>query len=54
MRAREEHKNVVLYNGTTGICYDGITPEGLNLNQGDEATLSYYLANLRLTTINLI
>ena len=41
-------KNVVLYNGTTGICYDGITPEGLNKNQGAEATLSYYLAYLTL------
>lgn len=47
-------KSVVLYNGTTGMCYDGITPEGLNLNQGAEATLAYYLAYLKLTTPNLI
>jgi hypothetical protein len=41
-------KNVVLINGETEICYDGITPEGLNKNQGAEATLSYYLAYLSL------
>jgi hypothetical protein len=33
---------------STGICYDGITPKGLNKNQGAEATLSYYLAYLTL------
>ena len=41
-------RNVVLINGVTGACYDGITPEGLNRNQGAEATLSYYLAYLTL------
>jgi len=41
-------KNVVLINGVAGSCYDGITPVGLNRNQGAEATLSYYLAYLTL------
>ena len=41
-------KGVVIYNPETSTCYDGITSEGLNRNQGSEATLSYYLAYLRL------
>jgi len=39
-------KSIVIYNEETGTCYDGITNEGLNLNQGAESTLSYYLAYL--------
>ena len=38
--------SVTLYDHNNGTCYDGITPEGLNLNQGAESTLSYYLAFL--------
>lgn len=45
---------VELYNGETGTCYDGITPEGLNQNQGAESTLSYYLAYLSLKDKNLV
>jgi len=41
-------KNVVVYNPATGGCYDGITPEGLNRNQGAEAGLSYLLARLEM------
>ena len=41
-------RGVVIYNQETGTCYDGITPDGLNQNQGAEATLSYYLAYLKL------
>ena len=47
-------RNVVLINGVTGTCYDGITPEGLNRNQGAEATLSYYLAYLTLLENSLL
>ena len=47
-------ENVVLVNGVTGTCYDGITPEGLNRNQGAEATLSYYLAYLTLLENGLL
>jgi len=45
---------VELYNGETGTCYDGITPEGPNRNQGAESTLSYYLAYLKLKEMNLV
>jgi hypothetical protein len=41
-------QQVSLYNEETGTCYDGLTPEGLNQNQGAEATLSYYLAFLKM------
>ena len=41
-------QRVALYNEETGTCHDGITPEGLNQNQGAEATLSYYLAFLKM------
>ncbi len=46
-------KEVELYDARTGACYDGITPEGLNLNQGAESTLSYLLAVTRLQSIAL-
>lgn len=45
---------VEIYNGEGGTCYDGITPEGLNQNQGAESTLSYYLAYLSLKEKNLV
>lgn len=41
-------KGVALYDPTTGGCFDGITPEGANLNQGAEATISYLLARLEM------
>ena len=47
-------KNVVLINSKTGKCYDGITPDGLNRNQGAEATISYYLAHLILLENDLL
>ena len=39
-------QDVMVYNPKTGSCYDGITPKGVNLNQGAEATVSYLLARL--------
>jgi hypothetical protein len=45
-------KKVVVYNPATGGCYDGITPEGLNRNQGAEAGLSYLLARLEMEILN--
>ena len=45
-------QNVTVYDPTTGACYDGITPQGLNLNQGAEATMSYLLARLELETLS--
>jgi hypothetical protein len=41
-------QDVMVYNPKTGGCYDGITPKGVNLNQGAEATVSYLLARLEL------
>ena len=45
-------KNVMVYNPATGGCYDGITPEGLNRNQGAESGLSYLLARLEMETLS--
>jgi hypothetical protein len=45
---------IVLFNPETDTCYDGLTPKGLNINQGAEATLSYYLAFLTLHEHNLL
>ncbi len=45
-------KNAMVYDPTTGACYDGITPQGLNMNQGAEATISYLLARLELETLS--
>ena len=45
---------LVLINGVTGACYDGITPVGLNRNQGAESTLSYYIAYLTMLENSLL
>jgi hypothetical protein len=34
---------VAVYDYRTGACYDGITPTGLNENQGSESTVSFLL-----------
>jgi hypothetical protein len=41
-------QGLMVYNPDTGGCHDGITPDGLNLNEGAEATVSYLLARLEL------
>jgi hypothetical protein len=46
-------KEVKLFDPKTSTCFDGITPKGLNMNQGAESTLSYYMAYLALK-MNLI
>jgi hypothetical protein len=38
----------IIYDRTTGGCYDGKGRENVNLNQGEESTLSYLLARLAL------
>ncbi|MCS7201207.1 MAG: glycosyltransferase [Dictyoglomus sp.] len=38
----------VLYDEETGGCFDGLTPEGVNLNQGAESLLVFLLAYLSL------
>lgn len=40
--------NQVVYDPTTGGCYDGIGEKAINLNQGAESTISYLLARLFL------
>jgi hypothetical protein len=35
---------VNVYDESTGACHDGITPEGLNENQGAESTIAFLLA----------
>jgi len=47
----ENMKNVTLYDPENGSCCDGITPKGLNLNKGAEATLSYLQARLNLEEV---
>jgi uncharacterized protein YyaL (SSP411 family) len=39
-------KDIFVYNSKTGACYDGVTEEGLNLNQGAEANVCYLSARL--------
>jgi hypothetical protein len=41
-------KGIDIFKKETATCFDGITPEGVNQNQGAESTLSYYLAHLTL------
>lgn len=41
------HK-INLYDYATGGCYDGITKEGVNLNEGAESVLVYLLAYLKI------
>jgi hypothetical protein len=37
-------KSVKVYDESTGACYDGINPEGVNQNQGSESTIAFLLA----------
>ncbi len=46
-------QSLEVYNPKTGGCYDGITPQGVNLNQGAESTICYLLARLELENIKL-
>ncbi|MEM3074875.1 MAG: glycosyltransferase [Candidatus Pacearchaeota archaeon] len=40
--------NQVVYNESTGGCYDGLGENTININQGAESTVSYLLARLAL------
>jgi uncharacterized protein YyaL (SSP411 family) len=42
----ENTLKVQVYNSDMGGCYDGITPKGLNLNMGAEATVCYLSARI--------
>ncbi len=40
--------NQVVYDSTTGGCFDGLGENAINLNQGAESTISYLMARLYL------
>lgn len=44
----KNHLKQVIYDETTGGCYDGLGEFSINLNQGAESTISYQLARLSL------
>jgi hypothetical protein len=50
----ENSEKTSLINNNNFTCYDGLTSKGLNLNQGAESTISYYLAYIKLKQHNLI
>ena len=42
----ENHLHQIIYNPSTGGCYDGLEELQTNLNQGAESTVSYLLSRL--------
>jgi hypothetical protein len=42
---------LAVYNSVTGGCYDGLTPKGLNLNMGAEASVCYLSAALEIQSV---
>jgi len=44
----ENHLHQIIYNPSSGGCYDGLEEHHTNLNQGAESTVSYLLARLVL------
>ena len=42
----ENSLNIPLYDADTKGCYDGLHPNGINLNQGAESTLAYLISHL--------
>ena len=47
----ENHLHQVIYNASTGGCYDGLEENNVNLNQGAESTISYLLARLAIQRV---
>ena len=45
------HLNQIMYNPTTGGCYDGLEESEINLNQGAESTVSYLMARLTMEKV---
>jgi glycosyltransferase involved in cell wall biosynthesis len=41
--------NRIMYDETSGGCYDGLREHQINLNQGAESTLSYLISRIQLT-----
>jgi len=44
-------KGISLIDSETGGCYDGLTPQGLNLNMGAESLVSYIISYLKISEI---
>lgn len=42
------HLRQIIYNPTTGGCYDGLEEYNVNMNQGSESTVCYLLARLSI------
>lgn len=44
----KNHLHQIIYNPSTGGCYDGLEKHNVNLNQGSESTVCYLLARLAM------
>ncbi|MBC7523967.1 MAG: glycosyltransferase [Flavobacterium sp.] len=44
----KNHLHQIVYNPSTGGCYDGLEDNYINLNQGAESTVSYLMARLTM------
>ncbi len=44
----KNHLKQMIYNETTGGCYDGLSRNSINLNQGAESTIEYLISRLML------
>jgi len=47
----KNHLKQMMYDETTGGCFDGLGKHSVNLNQGAESTISYLLARVMLEDI---
>lgn len=41
----ENDRGIMIADLATGTCYDGLTPRGVNLNEGAESTLAFHLGD---------
>ncbi len=44
----KNHLKQIVYNPTTGGCFDGVEESSININQGAESTVSYLMARLTM------
>ena len=47
----KNHLKQMIYNETTGGCYDGLSRNSINLNQGAESTIEYTISRLMLEEV---
>ena len=47
------HLRQIVYNPCTGGCYDGLEETHINLNQGAESTVSYLIARMTVSSMDL-